>query len=386
MESKNILNPKENVKELELIKVLKKGNVKEKDVRILVKNSILNLNLLDSNGYNCLHYAIKAENPDIVNLLLTEAESETSTAPADPNIETEDSKKEIYLSPLHLALQEVNDTNSQSKIVKILVKKNADLSKKDELGMNVLHKVAEKGNIDLLFYLLELKPEFLNSVCKYGSILHIAVSNDHVEMVESILESTEIDLSLEDYTKNTALLLGVVVKNFNAFKVILDHIKGSTTLDVEKKKALINHKNEDGNNLLHELAYARTSVILEMVKKLDKSYGIDPEEKNKQNHTYVDIQNDIVKMLAEKEENEKKRKEALKQEKIRLIEEKKRIEREMQEEEEKAILQEEKDREFREKIVNNRGYIICGAILMLLVVLYFAIQTAVNKKKQEIVL
>lgn len=381
----------DNIKESELIKKLKKGKISEDEISTFLKNNSVDLNKLDKDGYNCLHYAIKTENADIVNLLLTintddaiQKDNVLLTTPANPNINTKDDKKEIYLSPLHFTNQEVNDPSNSSKIIKLLIKHGADVSHFDDNGCNILHRAAEKGNVDLVSYILDKHPDKLNSTGKCGSILHMAVTSDHTELVEYLLENSEIDLSILDYVKNSALLLSVICKNFNCFKLILDFIKNHSTMTTEIKRKLINQKNDDGNTILHELAYSKSSVLLEYMNKLPDDLKINVDEKNNKGNTYKDIQNNIVKLIKDKEEEEKRRRESLRQEKQRLIEEKKKLEEEMQLEAEKQSKAEEESKKFQEKILKYRGVIFVSIIVIFMVVLFFIIQRSVNKKKQGI--
>lgn len=374
----------DNVKELELIKKLKKSKGVDKEISTFLSKNLLDLNKIDSNGYNCLHYAIKTENPDIVNLLLTDQEN--GAAPANPNIDTNDCKKEINLHPLLFSSQEVNDPSSLSKIIKILVKHGADVTKTDDFKCNILHRVAEKGSVDLVSYILEKSPEAINLVSKNGTVLHMAVSSDHTDLVEYLLENTSIDLSLTDSNKNSALLSSIAEKNFNCFKLIIDHIRDSKVLSIEKKKELINQTNDEGNNILHEMAFAKSGTLIEYLLKFDESIRVDAQAKNKKDHTYTDIQSNIVKLIKEKEEEEKKRREDIRKEKLRLIEEKQRMEEEHKKEAENRIFKEEKDRVFRENLVKNRKYIIFAFVVGLILLLYFALTLASKKKKQTVVL
>lgn len=372
------------LKENDFAKMLKKKNVKANDVTCFLKNNIVDLDVVLPSGYNCLHHAIKTENPDIVDLLFTDFE--TGTQPANPNTHTKDDKKDIYLSPLQYCLQEVCDYSACTKILKILIKHNADIKETDNEQKNLLHLLADKGYIEMINYVLEKEPSLLNSVCKYGSILHIAVSNDNTDLIEELLSVTDIDLKLLDYQKNTALLLSVVVKNFNCFKLIFDHIKDNSAISSENKKILFNMKNEEDNGLLHELAYAKSTVLINMVLKLDSAYGVDPEERNKNAHTYKDIQNNIVKMVKEREEQEKKRKEEIREHKKKLLEEEKKLDEEIRLRKQKQQEDEERAAEFREKILNHKGKIFAFIMIAFMIVLYYSIQMKIEKKSQPFII
>ena len=111
----------DNTKELEVIKRLKGQKVHVNDIISFIKVNEVDVNKLDRTGYNILHYAIKLDKPDIVNILLNPA-PEYKIKPADPNISTEDDSKNIFLPPMLLALLHTNDDSSSYKIVKLLHK------------------------------------------------------------------------------------------------------------------------------------------------------------------------------------------------------------------------------------------------------------------------
>jgi ankyrin repeat protein len=371
---------KNYTKELDFSKLLKKKGLTDKDVVSFLRNNIINLDQILPGGYNCLHLTIKTENPDIVSLLLSN--NDNGTLPANPNIETADSKNNIYITPLQFAIQEVCDSVSLNKIVKVLIKNGANVFKTDELGKNILHLAAEKGNIELVSYILEKEPKLLNTVCKYGSMLHLAASNDHNDLVEEILNSTTIDLKLLDENKNSALLLSVVVKNFNCFKSIFDFIRNNTVMSNEEKKFLFNQKNEEGNCLLHELVYAKSYILLELMLKLPQEMGIDPNEKNNNNLTYKNLQENIVKMIKERDEEAKRKKEETRQEKLKLIEEKRKFEEELENEKKKIREQEQRTKEMQERFYKHKGKIMLLFFVLFMVFLYFLISNTLTKKKK----
>ena len=80
------------------IKLIKAKKPNLQDITSFLRNNnTINLNTLDSHGYNILHYAIKQENPDIVNILFnTEPlDDEHPLSRPDPNIETKDTTNGI---------------------------------------------------------------------------------------------------------------------------------------------------------------------------------------------------------------------------------------------------------------------------------------------------
>ena len=62
---------------------------------------------------------------------------------------------------------------------------------------NSFHIAAEKGNMELVSYILEKDNKILNSECNYGSALHLACLQNHTDLVEQLL-TTDIDLFIKD--------------------------------------------------------------------------------------------------------------------------------------------------------------------------------------------
>lgn len=111
----------ENPHELEVIKRLKNQKLKVTDITSYVKVYEVDVNKIDRMGYNILHYAIKSDVPDVVNLFLNPSD-EYKIKPADPNITTQDEAKNIFLPPMMLALLHSNDDSASYKIIKYLLK------------------------------------------------------------------------------------------------------------------------------------------------------------------------------------------------------------------------------------------------------------------------
>jgi len=268
-------------KEEIFIKMLKAKKVNIADIINLLKTSNLDLNKLDAHGYNLLHYSIKHEQCDIVNSLLT-LDDNYQTLKADPDITCCDSINAINLSPLLLALIYCNDTQNSSKIIKFLIRAGADISSKDEEGSTLLLKACEKGRIDILEYLEnksnEENPINWNEHSKNGGPLHMAIIGDQEDTVNYLLEK-KLDFNIKDQNQNSALHLALQLKNFNVFKLILDHIKNSNLLTADEKKIIVSAINDEDNTILHELAYAQSSVLTDYVLKNNELFGVDIQKK-----------------------------------------------------------------------------------------------------------
>lgn len=356
------------------------------EVSNFLKNNIIDLNKLDSHGYNILHYAIKSQNTDLVYLLLNLDQEHFNTEKANPKMLTSDDTKQVYLTPIHLALQVCDDSTISSKIIKILIGAGAEISSKDEEGCSVYLRACEKGRMDILDYLFNNDSlDFnMNEVCPNGSALHMAIIGDKEDVVSYLLDRM-IDVSLKDSNGNTAIHMALQLKMNNSFKMIVDYITNNKEFSDEYKKTLLNSQNEEGNTILHELAYARCGFLIEMIKKLPQEIAVDQEAKNKDGYTYKGVQENIVKLQKDKEAKEKAMREELRIEKERFAQQKKdEIER-LKQEQLKFLEGEEKKRQLGLSLLKYRGVILFGVFCLFMLILYTVVYSAVNKKKEKII-
>jgi len=151
------------------------------------------------------------------------------------------------------------------------------------------------------------------------------------------------------------------------------------------KKKIFNATNEDQNNILHELAFSKSSVLIEYIKKLDKEIEVDLAAKNKGGYTYTGIQDNIVRLAKEKEDNEKMKREIIRQEKKRRAEERRKEEEEEMIQKEKEEESEEKKREFGLTLLKYRGWIFLGIFSVFMIMLFIFVNNAANKKKEFII-
>ena len=212
---------------LNLIKLIKNPKSKKDDIISFIRNNTFDINQLDSHGYNPLHYAIKLEKVEIVQILLfiEPKEKENIIQKSDPNIETKDIKNDVITSPLLLTLMHIDDSYNCFKIIKLLIKAGANIDYKDEEGFNLFLRTCEKGKVDVLEFLLkltrnndeeekeeEMKKEFLidinKQVGKNGGGLHIGILSEKDNVINFLLENN-IDLGIQDSEGNSAFHLAL---------------------------------------------------------------------------------------------------------------------------------------------------------------------------------
>jgi len=384
------MSGKSESKEEILIKSLKGGKGVKKmnkdEISNFLKNNIIDLNKLDNHGYNILHYSIKSENPDIVYLLLHLDPEHFMSEKANPNSSTSDDNKQIYLSPIHYALQACDDSTISARIIKILISAGAEINTKDEDGCSIYLKACEKGRLDILDYLFnnEAIKFDINESSQSGSGLHMAIIGDKEDVVSYLLDR-KIDVSLKDSNGNTAIHLALQLKMNNSYKLIIDYITNNKEFSNELKKTLLNSQNDEGNTILHELAYARCGFLLDVIKKLPEEISIDQEKQNKDGYTYKGVQENIVKLQKDKEAKEKALREEIRKEKERIAQKKtEEIER-LKEEQQRYEDEEERKRQLGMQLIKYRGYIFACVFFFLMIILYIVVNNAVHRKKEKII-
>ena len=392
------MSEKSDKKSLEtFIKLLKKKNIKYKEAKSFLHNNVLDLNECDKSGYNALHYAIKSEKPEIVKLMLSLGldDDDSLSIKADPNKETNDKNNNIFTSPLFLSLLYTNEETSSMQIIRHLCNAGANINYKDENGTTLFLHSCEKGRTDVINFLInkiikdkednkenEIKDvkELINSFSKNGGGLHYAIIGQQDEIIELLLENN-IDLSIINSQGDTALIYALKEKQMNMFKAIYDYLINNHEINDEEKKKILNHQNNEGNTILHELSYCKSSILTNMILKLPKEISIDPEIKNKEGFNYIEVSKNV----AESESNIKKQEERLKEERRKLKEELRQKkydeERKIYEEKRKNLESLKRQEEFGKKLIENRGKIFTVILVIFLGMMFLVVKNAMKKKE-----
>ena len=385
---------------LNLIKLIKNPKSKKDDIISFIRNNTFDINQLDSHGYNPLHYAIKLEKVDIIQILLfiEPKEKENDIQKSDPNIETKDIKNDIVTSPLLLTLMHIDDSFNCFKIIKLLIKAGANIDYKDEEGFNLFLRACEKGKVDVLEFLLKLtknndneeeeeetKKEFLidinKQVGKNGGGLHIGILSEKDNVINFLLENN-IDLGIQDSEGNSVFHLALKQNQPNTFKILLDHITSNENLKDEDKKRILNLQNNEGNTILHEIVFLKSDILMKIIKNLPENISVDEEIKNKDNFTYKEVKENIIELEKKKQENEKKLKEEKRKQKELLKQQKFEEEQKIYEAQRKNKEYLEKQEEIGKKLIEYRGFIISGILIFFMCILFLLVKNATNKKEK----
>jgi len=141
-------------------------------VDILIKLCGAQTDLIDSNGCTALFYAVTLGHADATVKLLDLA--------ADPNRQDRKGR-----SPVHCGC-----AKAQFETVKILSARGANLWLRNARGDLPVHEAAASGRIELVQWLLQQKPNHINTSSNDGrTIMHIAAGNDNIDMCTMLIEA-----------------------------------------------------------------------------------------------------------------------------------------------------------------------------------------------------
>jgi ankyrin repeat protein len=145
--------------------------------------------------------------------------------------------------------------NGHLDIIQLLVTHGADIEQENIRGDNSLIIAAYKGYDYIITYLLSINAN-LHHITKTNlfSVLHFAAYKGHVNIVQILLENN-IDVSLQDNSGRTALMLAAIEGNYNVIEALLPYISNDilNTRDNQGYTALmlaILYDHEEVANLL----------------------------------------------------------------------------------------------------------------------------------------
>lgn len=137
----------------------------------LIKLCGAQTDLIDANGCTALHYAVTLGHADASSLLLD--------LDADPDRQDRKGR-----TPAHCAC-----AKGQFETVKILGSRNANLWLRNARGDLPVHEAATSGRRELVQWLLEQKPNHINTTSNDGrTLLHIAAGNDNTDMCKMLID------------------------------------------------------------------------------------------------------------------------------------------------------------------------------------------------------
>ncbi|XP_067685768.1 ankyrin-3-like [Haliotis asinina] len=236
--------------------VLMAASEGEREVFDFLVTQGADLLVTDEDGQTILHHACYGGNMEIVNYILIQ------------NIVDINSKDDNGVTAVLVAASLGN-----REVFDFLVRQGADILVADDDGQNILHLACQKGNVEMVKYILTKKrlgintkgsrgmPPVLQSVyygkkevfdvlVKQGadlsvvdkngdSILHLACRRGNVEMVNDILTQKFVNINTKGYMGMPPVLLAVCFFNREVFDLLV------------KKGADLSVVDKHGDNILH---------------------------------------------------------------------------------------------------------------------------------------
>ena len=243
-----------------------------------------------------------------------------------------------------------------------------------------MHRAAEKGRKDIIECILnsDQNPD-INAVSKFGPPIHLAITSEQDEIVQYLLDK-KVDLKLRDKDGNTVLHHCIKLKLFNIFKPIFDNICNSLDMPDEQKKEILNAVNSEGNTILHELALKKSFTLIDKLKEISENIRIDPNLKNTEGFDYNQAYENLLKNEKQLELNEIEKRNLIRKEKEKLIEQKYLLEQEEKREEERIKQIEERNRQIGMTLLKYRSFIVGFVVICFLGLIVLIIKNASSKK------
>jgi ankyrin repeat protein len=184
----------------------------------------VDINHINTNGYNALHEAIARGHTEIVKLLLDAKGVDIN------HINTNG------YNALHEAI-----ARGHTEIVKLLLDtKGVDINHINSAGYNALHAAISGGHTEIAKLLLDAKGVDINHINTQGyNALHTAIARGHTEIVKLLLDAKGVDINCINTNGYNALHEAIVRGHTEIVKLLLD-----------AKGVDINHINTHGYNAL----------------------------------------------------------------------------------------------------------------------------------------
>merc|ERR1712226_34390 len=259
-----------------------------------------------AHGETCLHVACREGNERIVELLLSSYKSKAL------NIKDDDGKCPIHEAVIHnnigcvrllLAHHSPIDPlkrsdwtplmhsceNGNVQIFILLIENGADINLANKDGWSCLHLAARNGSFEIVNRLVNMSTELCRFVTTNGrTALHCAALHNKLQICAFFLESSLIDLNIEDACGTTA---------------VLDAVKTDSPEMIElfrKYGADFDHFDKNGHNSVHIACQANCSKSLLMLTKIGCQLDVCSKNAASYNASHIAVTSnslDCIKMI-----------------------------------------------------------------------------------------
>ena len=243
------------------------SNNLEANLRELLKFSP-NITCEDGNGNTALHLASKLNFKSLVTILIEHVKSIEGDYPSFIN-----AVNKMRMTPLHLSI-----ISSNLEIAKELITTGAEIYATDDSGKTVLHHavlITEEGKrnkaISFIFQQekeksdLERKLIQIQETSNNDSPLHLAVVHSNNITIQLLLKESP-DLTLYDVHKHSVLHLAITKGHLEIIESILVYIIQAYPKDKTYPLHVLNLQDKDGNTALHlAIETSRDEILKELL-------------------------------------------------------------------------------------------------------------------------
>ena len=216
-------------------------------------------------GCNALIFAAKSGNAELVELLIG--------AGASPNCRAADAATPLSLAVEHGSVRMVQALlqagaplptdillasvwKNFSQITLLLVQFGANVNVCDDLGQCVLHRAAEKGQLETVRALIQAKAK-LNQKANRSTPLLVAIQNGHSECALELIRAGA-DLSITDVFQRDALMSAAYLGQRGVVLALLKAGANKDARDNEDKTALMLANEKEHADIVRSLREARS--------------------------------------------------------------------------------------------------------------------------------
>ena len=188
----------------------------------LVAEHKFDVNMVENSGWTALHHSAQNGSYELIEFFIKMG--------ADIHLKTNDGKNCFHIAALFGHL------NLCKTLIDI---HNFDVDMTNSMGWTVLHYSAKSGSHDLIDFFVKKGVDILLETRAGNNSLHIAASNGHLSLCETLITKYKLDVTMADNNGWTALSFAAENGSYEVVEFFVE------------KKIDIYQKTKDGKNCLH---------------------------------------------------------------------------------------------------------------------------------------
>ncbi|CAH1775407.1 unnamed protein product [Owenia fusiformis] len=206
---------------------------------------------IDELGANCVHYAARAGNLDVLDYLINKCHLKG------------DKKSDIGATPAH----DATASGHLESLVWLLSHGSCNIDDKDSTGSTIVHLAARFGQVRVLRWLLEnTKCSVLEKALTGALPIHFAAANGNIECVKMLLAEAPGSVNMQMSNGATPVYLASQEGNLEVLHYLTENARGSPKI-----------RSFDGMSCVHAAAQ---SGQLDCVKYLVEDQGCDANDRD----------------------------------------------------------------------------------------------------------